>query len=132
MKAKALEEPEIMESEASRKLDSEMSEKVVYYDPNAPESDLEKDNHNHREHEPRARIYCGGVCMTGPPSKSWPPIGILLLNLYHLAFNIVVFLFLLTNGYPRLTIAFGLTSFVGLWGVVLFVMSWFSDPGVIT
>jgi len=37
MRAKALEEPEVLESEASKKMDSEMSEKVIYYNPNNPE-----------------------------------------------------------------------------------------------
>ena len=114
-------------------MDSEMSEKVIYYDPNNPEPQF-PDEHHHTdtEHIPRARIYCGGLCMAGPPSGSWPPIGILLLQVYHVAFNICTFTFLLMNNFPRLAVAFGFTTFFGLWGILLFVMSWFSDPGIIT
>jgi len=36
------------------------------------------------------------------------------------------------NNFPRLAVAFGFVTFFGLWGILLFVMSWFSDPGIIT
>ena len=70
--------------------------------------------------------------MSGPPSSSWPPIGIFLLNVYHFVFNLFVFAFALQIETHVLALAFGLTSIIGLWGIILFLMSWFSDPGVIT